>query len=123
MQTLSNQSEPLAISRVFPLELVPSSILLLRLTAIHSPPILFLVPRHARTKCYVHSRGRGKAKALGNLHEVEFVHVEDTAEAVRRVGLQVTAVRVFCRLYLSISARSHKQPGCHLPCSNSSFAR
>jgi hypothetical protein len=98
LQTPNTLFQLSAISGVFPLELIPSSVLLLRLTAIHPPPILLLVPRHARTKRNVHSRRCSKAKALRHLDEVELVHVEDTAEAVRRVGLQVTAVAVLCRL-------------------------
>ena len=54
----------------FSLKLVPSSILLLRLTTIYSSPGLLLVPGHARSKCYVYPWWRCKAEALRYLDEV-----------------------------------------------------
>lgn len=57
-----------------------------------------LVPSHARSQRDIHSRRRGEPEALCHFHEIEFVNVEDAAEAVRSVGLEVGAVAVFCGL-------------------------
>jgi hypothetical protein len=81
------------IRRMLPLKLRTMTILL-RLTPVASTT-LFLVPRHACPQRDVHSGRRREAEALCDFHEIQLVDVEDAAEAVRRVGLQVGAVAVF----------------------------
>jgi hypothetical protein len=54
----------------FSLKLVPSSVLLLRLTTVYSSPILLLVPGHARSKCYIYPGWYSKAEAFRYLDQV-----------------------------------------------------
>ena len=85
------------IRRMLPLKLRAMPILL-RLTPI-AATTLFLVPRHACPQGDVHSGRRGEAEALRDFHEIQLVNVEDAAEAVRRVRLEVGAVAVFGGLW------------------------
>lgn len=75
--------------------LLPSAILL-RLTTVSATALVALL--HAGAEGDVDARRGGEAEGLGDLDEVEGVDVEDAAQAVRRVGLQVGAVAVFGRL-------------------------
>ena len=68
---------------------------LLRLTPVRPPPLDLLIPAQTRAQANVNSGRRAKPEALGDLDEIEFVHVEDGAQAVGGVGLQVGAVAVF----------------------------
>ena len=68
--------------------------ILLQLAAIASPRLL-LVTRHARSQGDIYPRWRGESEALCYFHEIELVDVEDAAEAVRGVGLEIGAVAVF----------------------------
>lgn len=87
-----------AIRSMLPLKFrAMATAILLRLAAI-APPRLLLVTRHARSQCDIYPRWRGESEALCYFHEIELVYVEDAAEAVRGVGLQVGAVAVFGRL-------------------------
>jgi hypothetical protein len=53
------------------------------------------IPAHAGAELNIHPGRGGEAEALGHLDEIELVDVEDGAEGVRGVGLQVGAVAVF----------------------------
>lgn len=82
-------SFPLARSIiVLPLKLQP---LVLGLAAIRPTALLLLllVPTQARAQLDVNPRRGREAKALGHLDKVELVYVEDGAEGVRGVRLQV----------------------------------
>jgi len=68
---------------------------LLWLTPIVPPSSLLLVALHTRTQLDVNTWWSGKTEALGHFDKIEFVHVEDGAQAVRSIGLQVGSVAVF----------------------------
>lgn len=50
---------------------------------------LDLVPRHGLAECNINAGRRGEAEALGNLGEVELVHVVNGAKRVRGVCVKV----------------------------------
>lgn len=77
-----------------PLKLQP---LLGRLVAVVAPALLLLllVAAQAGAELDVDARRGREAEALGDLDEVELVHVEDGAEGVGGVGLEVRAVAFF----------------------------
>lgn len=57
-------------------------------------PSLNLVPAHPRCQGDVDTRRCGKPEALGDLGQVELVHVEYGSEAMAGVGVDVGPVRV-----------------------------
>lgn len=61
---------------------------LFRLTAIR-PPRLDLVTPHAGSQLDIHARRRGEAKALGNLGQIQLLHVVHGPQAVAGVGVQI----------------------------------
>lgn len=66
-----------------------------RLAAVISSSLLLLIATHACAESYVDT-GRGwETEALCNFHEVELVDVEDGAEGMGGIGLEVGAVSVF----------------------------
>lgn len=69
---------------------------LLRLAPVRAPPFNFLVPPQACSKTDIDTRRRTKPKALGHLDEIQLMHVEHGAQAVRGVGLEIGSVAVFC---------------------------
>lgn len=69
------------------LELQTRSVL--GLAAVRATSLRFLIPTQAGAQLDVDA-GRGReAEALGDLDQVELVHVEDGAEGVGGVGLKV----------------------------------
>lgn len=68
---------------------------LLRLAPVRPPALDLLVAAQARPQADVDARRRVEPEALGHLDQVEFVHVEDGAQRVRGVRLQVAPVAVF----------------------------
>jgi hypothetical protein len=65
----------------------------LRLAAICSATFVALL--HAGTESDVNARRSGETEGFGDLDQVKAVDVEDAAQAVRRVGLEVGTVTVF----------------------------
>ena len=68
----------------------------LRLTAVCSATFVALL--HAGTESDVNARRSGETEGFGDLDEIKAVDVEDAAQAVRCVGLEVGTVTVFGRL-------------------------
>ena len=68
------------------------------LAPVISSALLLLVTAHARGEGDVNTRWGRKTKTLGNFDEIKFVHVEDGAERVGGVGLEVGSVALFCGL-------------------------
>lgn len=64
------------------------------LTAIRPPTFLFLIPTHARAERDIHPGRDREAEALGHFNQIELMDVEDGAERMAGVGLQVAAVAV-----------------------------
>lgn len=81
-----------------------------RLATILSPPFLSFVLCHARPELDVDPRRRGKAKRFCHFDKVEFVHVEDGAEGVRGIRLEVRAIGIFRRLKCDISVMPRLYP-------------
>ena len=80
--------------------LVPPLLLELpRLTAVVPPTALGLVivpALHTGADGDIDARRRGETEGFGDFDEIEGVDVEDGAQRVRGVGVQVGAVTVFC---------------------------
>lgn len=57
--------------------------------------LLALVPAQTGTQLDVDARGGRESETLGDFDEIEFVDVENGAEGVGGVGLEVGAVTVF----------------------------
>ena len=83
---------------LLPLKLQPLPIIMLTAVRPSTLLLLLLVAAETRAELDVDARGRLEAEALGYLDEVEFVDVEDGAEGVGGVGLEVGAVAIFCGL-------------------------
>lgn len=64
------------------------------------PPTLLLLLITAKTRAQldVDAWRVWESEALGHLDEIEFVHVENGAQGVRGVGLEIRAVAIFCGL-------------------------
>jgi hypothetical protein len=71
--------------------------LLLGLAPVRPPALDLLVPAQTRTQADVDPGRCAEAEALGDLDEVQFVHVENRSQAVGGVRLQVGAVAVLGR--------------------------
>ena len=85
------------------LELQPTTVLGLTAVCTASLLLLLLVTAQAGTELDVNA-GRGiETKALRNLDEVELVHIEDSAERVRGVCLEVGTVSILGGLRESVS--------------------
>ena len=82
-------------STVLPLEFEPVPVVL-RLAAIGSASLLLLVPLHAARQLDVDPGWGGETKAFGEFNQIELMNIEDAAERVRGVGLDIRAVAVFC---------------------------
>lgn len=65
----------------------------LRLAAVCSATFVALL--HAGTESDVNARRSGETEGFGDLDEIKAVDVEDAAQAVRCVGLEVGTVTVF----------------------------
>ena len=83
------------ISRLTPLLEAPS---LLGLTPIRPPALRLLIPTHARTDDQIYLRWYTEAEALGHLDQVQIMDIEDRAQAVAGIRLQVGPVAVLCAL-------------------------
>jgi len=68
------------------------------LAPIVSSALLFLVTTHAGGERDVDTRWGRKTTTLGDFDEIKFVHVEDGAERVGGVGMEVGSVALFCGL-------------------------
>ena len=90
---------PGLIIPLLPLKLQPLPIT--RLTAVRPSTLLllFLVAAQTRAQLDVDAWRRLETEAFGYFDEIEFVDVEDGAEGVGGVGLEVGAVAVFCGLF------------------------
>ena len=65
----------------------------LRLAAVCSATFVALL--HAGTESDVNARRSGETEGFGDLDEIKAVDVEDAAQAVRCVGLEIGTVTVF----------------------------
>jgi hypothetical protein len=77
--------------------MLPLELQALRLTTVTASSLLLLLLISAETgpKLDVNTRWRREAEALRHFHEIELVHVENGAQGVRGVRLEVGAVAVF----------------------------
>jgi hypothetical protein len=89
----SQPSSSAISTTVLPFE--PGTAMLLRLTSIRPPPTLLLVPTHACPELNIHPWRCRETKAFGDFDEIEFVDVEDRAERMRGIGLEIGAIAVF----------------------------
>lgn len=74
---------------VLPLELQP--LVVPRLAAVSPAPLLLLllVTAQAGSQRDVDTGRRVESKALGHLDQVQLVHVKDSTQGMRRIGLEV----------------------------------
>lgn len=83
---------------MLPLKFQPTTslpIMLFRLTPIASSTGQLLVALHTTSELYVYARWSGETERFGEFNEVKLMYVEDGAEGVRGVSLDVGAVAVF----------------------------
>lgn len=83
-----------------PLKLQPFPVLRLTPVIPTTLLLLLLVTTKTRAKLDIDARRGRESKALGHLDQVELVDVEDGAERVRGVSLEIGAVAVFRGLFI-----------------------
>lgn len=68
------------------------------LTAIRPPSLHLLVLIHTSAQLNINPRRRRETKALGHLDQIKLADIEYTAQAVRRIRVQIGPITVLCGL-------------------------